>query len=292
MNSIGHGGVNYYTDYFSDDGYVFGLNFNDFLRLIKNKYLCFPFNMIIFVQAGELIFEIDKERHYVHQGDVVIVKQQSIIDIKYSKNYLAQNVYFDIPFNDELFAETIHKMMAVFDDDVEVLRFNNNLFNKLLDKLQTFSNRTKVDEKTNYVHLWLDLIFTLTQMKPLSDYSNRYIEKEDFILNMVNQVEKFLNVNYKDDITTYTLADEFSISRPYLCRIFKDVTSFSINKYLNIIRIERACVLLESSEDQIIEVAYNVGYRSVSQFNRQFTSLMHTTPSNYRNRIKINPKIN
>ena len=46
--------------------------------------------------------------------------------------------------------------------------------------------------------------------------------------------------------------------------------------------MELACRLLVEKTDHISAVAYQVGFESVSQFNRVFKAKKGTTPSSYR----------
>lgn len=65
-------------------------------------------------------------------------------------------------------------------------------------------------------------------------------------------------------------------------RRFKAVAGCPLFEYINRKRIERACVLLKTTERSILEVAFAVGYNNLSFFNRYFLRLMGLPPRAWR----------
>ena len=65
-------------------------------------------------------------------------------------------------------------------------------------------------------------------------------------------------------------------------RKFKETFNESPKKYLNRKKIEKAAELLKHSNQRISAIAYDVGFDSVTTFNRNFTSYYGKSPSNFR----------
>lgn len=65
-------------------------------------------------------------------------------------------------------------------------------------------------------------------------------------------------------------------------RKFKEVFSESPKKYLNKKKLEKAAGLLRSGTSRVSDIAYDVGFESVSTFNRNFTRAYGKSPSEYR----------
>ena len=72
------------------------------------------------------------------------------------------------------------------------------------------------------------------------------------------------------------------LSSGYLCRIFKEETSVSINAYINSLRMTKAAELLKDNNSYIKEVAISVGFEDQLYFSRQFKRYYGVTPSEYR----------
>ena len=79
------------------------------------------------------------------------------------------------------------------------------------------------------------------------------------------------------------IRDRFYINKFYLSRIFKEVTSFTINDYLNVNRIKKAHRLLLETDDSITSIAEQLGYENITYFERVFKKYRNMTPLKYRN---------
>lgn len=78
------------------------------------------------------------------------------------------------------------------------------------------------------------------------------------------------------------LARESGLSRWHFAHRFKAVTGYPPLTYLTMLRMERACALLNESERSIAEVALACGFDSSSYFTRTFKGIIGVLPSEYR----------
>lgn len=99
-----------------------------------------------------------------------------------------------------------------------------------------------------------------------------------------NEVEfkKVIQQNVYANLTIKELALLTHLSESSFKRKFKEVFDKSPKKYLTEKKVKRAAELLKSSKDRVSEIAYDVGFDSVSTFNRNFTSFFGKSPSDYR----------
>ena len=56
--------------------------------------------------------------------------------------------------------------------------------------------------------------------------------------------------------------------------------------FVNNTRITKACMMLRTTEDSILNISENVGFRSVSSFNRYFIKKMQMSPRDYRKQMQ------
>ena len=80
---------------------------------------------------------------------------------------------------------------------------------------------------------------------------------------------------------------DFSLSPAHFRRIFSSVMETSPLKYLTDTRIRQAASLLRTTEASVLSISEEVGYHSVSSFNRQFHDTMGQTPREWRRRMSI-----
>lgn len=78
------------------------------------------------------------------------------------------------------------------------------------------------------------------------------------------------------------LTEKLGISRSTLHRRLKKVTGKTISQFIRDIRLEKASKLLLTEESTISEIAYKVGFGSVTYFNRCFHELFGSAPSEYK----------
>jgi signal transduction histidine kinase/DNA-binding response OmpR family regulator/ligand-binding sensor domain-containing protein len=77
------------------------------------------------------------------------------------------------------------------------------------------------------------------------------------------------------------LAQEAAISSSHLTRKLKDETGMTANELIRTIRLERAAGLLKNREGNVSEIAYSVGFNSLSYFSRCFKEQFNKAPSEY-----------
>ncbi|MEM9720379.1 MAG: AraC family transcriptional regulator, partial [Bacteroidota bacterium] len=98
----------------------------------------------------------------------------------------------------------------------------------------------------------------------------------------IDTVLKFISDNYDSYLTLNDVADIACLTPNSFCRFFKRVTNKSFTQFLNEVRIRNAARLLVQKNLPISEICYMVGYRSITNFNRQFKEIIGNTPKQYR----------
>ena len=88
--------------------------------------------------------------------------------------------------------------------------------------------------------------------------------------------------HFKDNITQSEYADMVGLTKESFSRWFKQQTNKNFISYLNEYRIAYSTMLLKETNMKIIEVAYESGFRNLSNFNRQFKKEKSITPYQYR----------
>jgi AraC-like DNA-binding protein len=98
----------------------------------------------------------------------------------------------------------------------------------------------------------------------------------------IDRVLDHIHAQFAEPITMTALADIAALSASGLHRSFLRHTSQTVSQYLIRLRIGRACALLSSTTLPVSQIAGDVGYDSLANFNRQFKALKHQTPRQYR----------
>jgi len=71
----------------------------------------------------------------------------------------------------------------------------------------------------------------------------------------------------------------------YFCKQFRKATGLSFTEFVSRTRIEKAKNLLLNPNLHITEIAYAIGFQSLTQFNRTFKKIMGQSPTDYRGNL-------
>ncbi|MDN4494743.1 bifunctional transcriptional activator/DNA repair enzyme AdaA [Ureibacillus aquaedulcis] len=103
---------------------------------------------------------------------------------------------------------------------------------------------------------------------------------------LVRTVIAFLVNHYKQKLELQDIADHAGVSIFYLERLFKKETSETPRTYLEKIRVDKAAHLLKNTDRTNLEISYEVGFQSSSNFYKVFRRLKNCSPSEYRNQTR------
>ncbi|MBN1411129.1 MAG: helix-turn-helix transcriptional regulator [Spirochaetales bacterium] len=98
----------------------------------------------------------------------------------------------------------------------------------------------------------------------------------------ITEIIGFLEEHYTRTISLEQIADFAGYSPAYLSRYFRKKTGVCLFAYINKIRIQKACKLLKHTDKTILEIAYSVGYKNISFFNRCFKKIINMSPAEFR----------
>jgi YesN/AraC family two-component response regulator len=96
------------------------------------------------------------------------------------------------------------------------------------------------------------------------------------------KARQLIHEHSDEGLSLTKVAKSVHISPNYLSEKFKEVTGVNFVDYIARTRTERASELLQNSNLRISEIAFAVGFQSLSQFNRVFKKLSGRSPSAYR----------
>jgi len=79
-----------------------------------------------------------------------------------------------------------------------------------------------------------------------------------------------------------SVAKAAGISPGHLSEKFRQITGVNFVDYVGRLRVEQACARLGNGDARISEIAFDVGFQSLSQFNRVFKKVSGKSPTEYR----------
>ena len=250
-------------------GTLVPLHYHDELELIpiyRGSLLCRAQECEYVAEAGDIVFVNSRIPHETYVLDektvysLIQFKEDSFID-----NEIMKIIKYSV------------KLHALESAPVRILRSEELLktINLLLKECSEKSTAYEIMARS-YI---LKIIGILYREGILSDsekiFSTAQIQK---ILPILIHINK----NYREELTLDKASALLGFDKSYFCRIFKSAVGVTFTEYLNFVRVCKAEKLLSTTSLNVTEICEEVGFNSVSYFNRTFKAFKSCTPSKYR----------
>lgn len=102
---------------------------------------------------------------------------------------------------------------------------------------------------------------------------------------VIARARAFIHQHQTEPLTLTQVARATNTSTFYFCKIFKKATGLTFTDYVSRVRIERSRNLLLNRNLRISEIAYEVGFQSLTHFNRVFKKVVGQSPTAYRSQL-------
>lgn len=120
----------------------------------------------------------------------------------------------------------------------------------------------------------------------LSMVSNQIVVREQNAEPpVIARAKQFITEHQTEDLSLEQVARSVHTSKFYFCKIFKRATGINFTDYLSRVRTERAKNLLLNPNLRVSEIAYEVGFQSLTHFNRIFKRILGQSPTEYRTQL-------
>jgi AraC-like DNA-binding protein/ligand-binding sensor protein len=99
----------------------------------------------------------------------------------------------------------------------------------------------------------------------------------------VKRARTYIAEHVDDDLSLGRIAKVVNVSANYFSTLFRQAIGLNFADYVSRVRIEKTKNLLLNPNLRISEIAFEVGFQSLSQFNRSFRRVTGASPKEYRN---------
>ena len=154
---------------------------------------------------------------------------------------------------------------------------------EIIDIFEKFHKISKLDRFIQFFRLLL--LINNAKYESLSSFisEKKYSENEG---RRMSAVIEYTMKNFRKEIPLDVIAREAAMTKNAFCKYFKKRTRKTYITFLNELRIEEACKLLQVEDGKsIAEIAELSGFQNISNFNRKFKQIKNITPSALRSEI-------
>lgn len=117
----------------------------------------------------------------------------------------------------------------------------------------------------------------------LSMLSNQVVVQHDNAEPpVITRAKEYIHEHQTEELSLGQVARAVNTSTFYFCKMFKKVTGINFTDYLSRVRIEKSKNLLLNPNLRVSEIAFEVGFQSLTHFNRVFKKILGQSPTEYR----------
>jgi AraC-like DNA-binding protein len=104
----------------------------------------------------------------------------------------------------------------------------------------------------------------------------------------IRRAKEFIQEHISVQLSLSDVSRKVNMSTFYFCKMFKKYTGITFTEYLSLVRISKAKNLLLNPNLRISEIAFEVGFQSLTHFNRVFLKIVGRSPTRYREQLRGN----
>lgn len=232
------------------------------------------------IKGKDLRFALEGQTYHFNSGDIWLVNRRQIHSAsgeagewKYEgliidDDFLLSQYPSSINWNLNLLGQKSTKKQRAYNELVKEIVALGRLCRKPLTDARRFIVLS---------HL-MKIIVLLDQ-----NFNNKEQIVQSPNLALGDEIIKYINEHFQEDIQVGDIAQKFNISHVTLNRQLKQTNNLSMGKYLKLVRLMHARELLLNTNKSIELVAYESSFSNTRVLNRNFKSWKYKTPTEYRN---------
>lgn len=228
------------------------------------------------------------EKNYTHEDRLHIHKRSQLAYVEEGYQYFhIENSIYLVPQHHVIWIPTMmgHRttsnskatnLMLLLIRNVPTVDFFNNVHvfyaPKVLREMLNYAQKWNGDK-----NIYDDKDSFMTAI--IDNLPNFCMENASLAIPVPNDIRllplcDYINKNYNNNIRINDFESLTAMSARNLQRIFKQQTGITIQKYVQLIRILKSIELIDTGEFTLSEIAYKVGYKSLSAFRSSYNSIM------------------
>ena len=251
-------------------------NLNKIREMYNEKFM--PYLVLKFYYKNKIVLDT---------GTVILEERIEKFDSSKYDNLLKRK---DFTSAINLMKEYIDLAISSKMDEYKLKNLVKNLLFNLIVGLESYdieaeelrqSYFKKID-KIQYLEEFRSVIGKI--VLELKEFINKNVNLEE---DKINEILDYIKEHYDKALELSDISKVFNFNYYYLSYYFNNHCKEGFSEYLNRIRIEKACELLNDNTRYVSEISSMIGYSDHSYFCRVFKKITGYTPSSYRRIVCI-----
>lgn len=246
---------------------------------------------IVIIEEGKAEINVDLKTFTAYSGDISFVKPFGLHSFKKpdDSNVVWESMVFNLSMLQSALTDgcLIKYIAPIFNNENELpflLTKDNPGYEeikstliKLLDCYKNSYDGYELEIKSLLFHM-----FSIMYKHNLIKKASKKITFSSDASYKLKKVLQYISENYDTPITIQSLAHVSNFSEYHFMKFFKKHIGITAIEYINNIRLTESCKLLLTTDKSIMDISFEVGFNSVSYFNKLFKNTYNITPKEFR----------
>ncbi len=254
----------------------------------QNYYAEEPFRQveyeIIFVERGNGTLYFGNSVAMIHTGDYIFINS-------FEEHYFRPDFEGEIfqchrvLFDDSAFGSEDDSCRLFF-EGIRLCRFLK--MPPELDRRFLIINKMEKDSEGRELIL-KSLLFDIISYAVETGQYERFSQIQEIKkrkLSAIDNALRYIKDYYSENLSLELILQLTNYSKSHFIRLFKESTGMNVSEYINRYRIEKACLDLIYTSNNITEIATSNGFNNIQYFSRKFKEYMNCTPKQFQKRRK------
>lgn len=225
--------------------------------------------------TGELDYIVEGKPLHIHPGDLLLVGNNELHRRVLKENVcceyilLALNLDFFIKNNCTEFSDVVFKRALGSNNIIPAEKTAENGLFEIIRRLDRYVSEKPINQ-TVVSSVIVELLYHLNSQVAKTQKNDR---KQENIKGIID----FINTHLTEKLSLGVIAKHFYLTEPYLCRVFKQNTGFTVRRYI----VYKRIVLTKEyylKGCSLAAACARAGFGDYSNFYRAYTKIMHEPP--------------
>ena len=234
---------------------------------------------LLLVYDGAGMVGIGSHRYLVHKGQILILNQGVLHDEMPSGITNIHTLCMDV---DNILIDGMCKNQLIDPDIIPIIDCGECF----VDVYQTWKHLCRLmykgmPEMEGYCHYLMMSIFSIIAFQ-IDQTRIVAGNSDDNADQMGTAIQDYINLHFSEHLSVQSIGQAMNLSPYYMTRVFKKATGYTPMQYVTKLRLGKAQQLLLHTQKSITDIAMEIGYNNLSNFNYSFMKLCGISPSRYR----------
>lgn len=223
---------------------------------------------ILFLEKGVGEVFIDERIVHAKKGDIVVINSEEI--------HSARNIDEELVYSCLIIDKAFCERMGFFVDEQHICSLVEN--EEIHKKINSIKKELKEKNDFYIPAVMSEVIEILTDLYRKYQFTKReYVKNKN--IEMVKSGISYIKKHFYEQPSVDDIANHAGYSKYYFCRCFKEITGYTVNSYINSVKIEHAKELLTTHNQSVSEVSEICGFSDISYFTKIFKKYTGVLPS-------------